>query len=475
MSQDRTAIWWVRRDLRLTDNQALYAALAHGDNVLPVFVLDPRLVGSPFNGEKRTAFLHGGLRILDDDLKSRGSRLVLLHGQPEDVLPALVQETGTSAIFAEEDYSPFARRRDDAVCRLLPLLQLTSGASALPVGLVRKADGDPYVVYTPYKRQWLEQRLPAKEDVIPAPDSVPTHSTVDGDEIPSAPTLPPSVPFAPGEAEAQERLKHFVMGKDAPVYHYASRRDLPAADDTSRLSPYLRLGMISARRAVVAARYAIHNAANADARKSAETWLSELIWRDFYMSVLHYFPHVRSGSFRPEFDAIAWRNDEDEFAAWCEGRTGYPFVDAAMRQMRQIGWMHNRARMVVASFMVKDLLIDWRWGERWFMQQLVDGDPAANNGGWQWAAGTGTDAAPYFRIFNPITQSEKFDANGDYIRRWVPELKEVPTKFIHAPWTMSLAEQKRSNCRISTDYPAPIVDHKVARQRTLDAYKKIRD
>ncbi|MCB0115079.1 MAG: deoxyribodipyrimidine photo-lyase [Caldilineaceae bacterium] len=475
MSDKRTAIWWIRRDLRLTDNQALHAALAHADNVLPVFVLDPRLVGSEFSGEKRTAFLYGGLRALDADLRGRGSRLILRTGKPEDVLPDLVQQTGASVIFAEEDYSPFARRRDDAVRRFLPLLQLTGGVSALPVGLVRKADGDPYVVYSPFKRQWLDQRLPVKADVLAAPEMIPTDTEIASAEIPDAPSIHEDVPFAPGEVEAQERLRRFAVGKDAPIYGYAARRDLPAEDGTSSLSPYLRFGMISARRAVVAARYAVDHAAGAEQRKGAETWLSELIWRDFYISVLHYFPHVRGGSFRPEYDSIAWRNDEDEFAAWCEGRTGYPFVDAAMRQLRRSGWMHNRARMVVASFLVKDLLIDWRWGERWFMQHLVDGDPAANNGGWQWAAGTGTDAAPYFRIFNPVTQSEKFDADGAYIRRWVLELADVPEKYIHAPWTMPAADQKRAKCHIGEDYPAPIVDHKAARQRTLDAYKVIGD
>jgi deoxyribodipyrimidine photo-lyase len=233
--------------------------------------------------------------------------------------------------------------------------------------------------------------------------------------------------------------------------------------------------MVSARQAVVAALEAIEAAPNDQARKGAETWLNELIWREFYIAVLYHFPRVRRNSFRPEYDQIHWENDEDAFTAWCEGRTGYPVVDAAMRQLVQTGWMHNRARMIVASFLVKDLLIDWRWGERWFMQHLVDGDPAANNGGWQWTAGTGTDAAPYFRIFNPVSQGRKYDPRGAYVRRWLPEMVRVPDQFIHQPWTMPLEEQQSAECYIGQDYPAPIVDHAWARQRTLAAFTQARE
>ena len=232
--------------------------------------------------------------------------------------------------------------------------------------------------------------------------------------------------------------------------------------------------MLSPRLAALGAYRAIDAAPTADARKGAETWLSELIWREFYHSIQHHFPHVRRSSFRPEYDRIAWSNDEADFAAWCAGRTGYPIVDAALRQLVQIGWMHNRARMIVASFLVKDLLIDWRWGERWFMQHLVDGDPAANNGGWQWSAGTGTDAAPYFRIFNPVSQGQKFDPDGVFVRRWVPELAHVTDQHIHQPWLMPQNEQIRSGCVIGVDYPAPIVDHAWARSRVLAAFQAVK-
>ena len=226
------------------------------------------------------------------------------------------------------------------------------------------------------------------------------------------------------------------------------------------------------RQAVVFATQAIALAPDSPNRKSAETWLNELVWREFYLSILYHYPHVRQRNFRSQYDAICWENDPEAFEAWCRGRTGYPIVDAAMRQLLQSGWMHNRARMIVASFLVKDLLIDWRWGERWFMQHLVDGDPAANNGGWQWTAGTGTDAAPYFRIFNPILQSKKFDPHGIYIRRWLPQLAAVPDKFVHEPWRMTAEIQKQAKCRIGHDYPHPIVDHAAARKRTVAAYKR---
>jgi deoxyribodipyrimidine photo-lyase len=233
--------------------------------------------------------------------------------------------------------------------------------------------------------------------------------------------------------------------------------------------------MVSARKTVVSATGAIEAAPNPEARKSAETWLNELIWREFYINILHHFPQVCGSSFRPEYDRIAWENDAGAFEAWCEGRTGYAVVDAAMRQLVETGWMHNRARMIVASFLVKDLLIDWRWGERFFMQHLVDGDPAANNGGWQWTAGTGTDAAPYFRIFNPVLQGKKHDPDGVFARRWLPELARMPDRFIHEPWKTPLDVQRVVGCVIAQDYPAPLVEHAWARERTLGAYRMARE
>ena len=272
----------------------------------------------------------------------------------------------------------------------------------------------------------------------------------------------------PGEAAARRRLEQFLA---EPAADYDDKRNRLDLDGTSRLSPYLRFGMVSARAAAVAAQNAQAEAREGARAKGLSTWLNELIWRDFYIHILYHFPHVRHTSFRETLRDIPWRNDPAEFDAWCNGQTGYPVVDAAMRQLRQTGWMPNRARMIVASFLVKDLLIDWRWGERWFMNQLIDGDPAANNGGWQWTAGTGTDAAPYFRIFNPVTQSHNFDPEGAYIRRWVPELAAMPSPAIHEPWRLKPQAQQALGCLLGRDYPQPILDHATARERTLAAYR----
>lgn len=469
-----TAIWWIRRDLRLTDNQALNAALSYAEQVVPVFIFDPCLLSSPYVGLKRLAFLLEGLRHLDSELQARGSYLVVRRGDAWDELVALLAESGADVIFAEEDFSPYARRRDARIGEELPL-RWVSGLSVHPPGTVLKTDGTPYIVFTPFSRAWRSLPSPGANSVPVAPRHIPTPPGLPGRPIPTEPALPSTVPFPAGDVEAQHRLIAFADGEDAPVYRYAETRDRLDLDGTSALSPYLRFGMLSARQAVVAALAAIESALNPEARKGAESWLNELIWREFYLHILHHFPGVRRESFRGELREDSWDNDEAAFAAWCAGRTGYPVVDAAMRQLAQTGWMHNRARMVVASFLVKDLLIDWRWGEHWFMQHLVDGDPAANNGGWQWTAGTGTDAAPYFRVFNPVLQGQKFDPQGAYVRCWLPELARVPGRFIHQPWRMPLEVQREAGCTIGRDYPAPIVDHAWARERVLAAYAQARE
>jgi deoxyribodipyrimidine photo-lyase len=466
-----TAIWWVRRDLRLHDNEALRAALAHGGCVAPVFVLDPALLAAPDISRKRLAFLFGGLRSLDAELRVRGSRLVVRRGDPAAELALLAAETGAQALYAEADPWPYGQRRDAAVAARLPL-RLVHGLTVHPFDLIRKADGLPYTIFTPFSRAWKALPQPGSARLWSPPELLPA---VPDDlwslPLPDEPVVPSGLPFPPGEAEALRRLRTFTDGIAAPIWNYDSDRDRMDLDGTAQLSPYLRFGMVSAVRAAVAARQAMHVAADTAARKSAETWLNELIWREFYMAVLYHFPEVLQHEFQAGLRGIPWRNDAAEFAAWCEGRTGYPVVDAAMRQLVTTGWMHNRARMIVASFLVKDLLLDWRWGERFFLQQLVDGDPAANNGGWQWTAGVGTDAAPYFRVFNPLLQGAKFDPNGDYVRRWVPELAGVPAKFVHEPWRMPPEVARACGCVIGRDYPAPIVDHPMARERALAAYK----
>ena len=463
-----TAIWWIRRDLRLADNQALAAALSSADEVVPVFVLDPALLGSGYVADKRLGFLFAGLRVLDADLRRLGGRLLVRRGNPAAVLAALRHEVHAGPIYAEADVSPYAQRRDAAVARVAPL-SLVEGLTVHSPDAVLRDSGDPYVVYTPYSRAWRALPMPDRAELLSAPGAISVPQGISGEAIPEMPSQTDLGGFPAGEAEAQQRLARFA---GSGVYAYREDRERMDLDGTSRLSPYLRLGMVSARQVAVAALEALGTAETHAGRAGAQTWLDELIWREFYISILYHFPEVRHQSFREAYRELHWENDPALFCAWQEGKTGYPIVDAAMRQLSVTGWMHNRARMIVASFLTKDLLIDWRWGERHFMQHLIDGDPAANNGGWQWSAGTGTDAAPYFRIFNPVLQGAKYDPDGVYVRRWVPELSGVATRLIHKPWIMTPEAQRQAGCVIGSDYPAPIVDHTIARNRTLAAYKQ---
>ncbi len=445
-------IWWIRRDLRLTDNAPLHAALQAG-SVLPVYLLDPRLESL---SSRRRNFLYAGLHALDRDLRARGSYLVLRRGHPLDALRALLAETGATRILAERDFTPFARQRDAVIARQLPLT-LLDGQTVHPPESLIKPDGTPYTVYTPYAKAWKARLIPIH--LLPAPEIIPTPAGILSDPLP--PFHADSV-FPAGERAALQRLEDFLSG---PIWDYADLRNRLDLDATSRLSPYFRFGMIGLRQAVHAVRQIMAEPHHKPLR-GPETWLNELIWREFYIQILYHFPHVTQTAFRAELADIPWCNDESDFIAWKEGRTGVPLVDAAMRQLLETGWMHNRARMIVASYLVKDLLIDWRWGEAWFMETLIDGDPAANNGGWQWTAGVGTDAAPYFRIFNPVLQSRKFDPHGDYIRRWLPELRHLDSQTIHAPWQIGI--------RVP-GYPAhPLIDHEAARERTLQAYQRLR-
>jgi deoxyribodipyrimidine photo-lyase len=450
-----TTIHWFRRDLRLDDNTGLNAAIRGSSHLLPLFILDETLLHtSRGGGGMRVGFLLESLTALDEQLRQHGSRLVIRRGQPTQVLSELAQATGARRITYNRDYSPYARQRDPQAEAFLRGLGLT--VESYPDLVMHEFDEvlnqeKPLHVFTPYRKRWETLPKPAPQALLmPLPSlppdldagPLPTLADLNGQAAPQAITQA-------GELQAQRQLAHFI---EHGLAAYADERNNLDKDGTSILSPHLRWGSLSIRRC--------YQAASQVGGKGAEVWISELVWREFYQMILAWYPQVLKSSFRPQYDAIPWENNEDWFGAWCEGRTGYPVVDAAMRQLRQTGWMHNRARMIVASFLCKDLLIDWRWGERYFMQYLLDGDSAANNGGWQWTAGTGTDAAPYFRIFNPISQGQKFDPDGHYIQRWIPELADLPTEHLHTPW---LAPTPPA-------YPAPIVDHALQRDKALALY-----
>jgi deoxyribodipyrimidine photo-lyase len=443
------SIWWIRRDLRLTDNPTLHSAL-EGGSVIPVFILDPAFSSQ---SARRQSFLQEGLAALEKELRKRNSYLVIRSGKPVDILHHLIQETSATCIFAEEDYTPYARKRDALVASQLPL-QLILGQTVHHPEFVKKPDGKPYTIYTPYSKGWKSLLYEIK--LFPVPKTINTPVGIKSEPIPAFENNPL---FPAGEAEALRRLKDFTSER---MFSYSKDRNRMDLDGTSSLSPYLRFGMLGLRQTVRRAHQVWVGSGSAEEKHGAEIWFNELIWREFYIQILYHFPYVSKTAFKASLANIPWRNNEMEFAAWKEGRTGIPVVDAAMRQLKETGWMHNRARMIAASFLVKDLLIDWRWGEAWFMENLLDGDLAANNGGWQWIAGTGTDAAPYFRIFNPILQSIKFDPEGNYIRKWVPELHKLGAKDIHAPWEKGIKV---------TGYPGkPIVDHGIVKERTINAY-----
>jgi deoxyribodipyrimidine photo-lyase len=442
-----TAIVWFRRDLRVHDHPPLRAALAAHDQVVPAFVLDPRLLEGRFASPARTAFLHDCLKELDAALRARGAGLVIRERDPATALPELATETNASAVYWAADVSPFATRRDARVGAALAGLDLheTEGNFCTDLGELK-----PYRGFTPYPRAWLKAE---RRQVRRAPHAIPMPKVRKG-RLPSRAQWATG-DFEPGEAAARKQLAAWAR---AGAEHYATTHD-DLAKASSRLSPYLHFGCVSAREVE-------------ERTAHAPEFRRQLAWRDFYGQLLLHHPVAATKELQPRYRELEWDEDDELLDAWREGRTGYPLVDAGMRQLRDSGWMHNRARLVVGSFLTKDLHLDWRAGERHFMRHLLDGDEANNNGNWQWIASVGADPAPYFRrLLNPTTQQQRHDPNGEYVRRWLPELRDVPVEHLAEPWKMTGEEQRAARCVIGRDYPHPIVDHAEERRRAIARYR----
>jgi deoxyribodipyrimidine photo-lyase len=463
------ALVWFRRDLRVNDHAALSDALRVADRVHCAFLFDTEILGPLPPGDARVTFIWESVRELKAALAARGGDLHVLHGRAERESPRLARRLGVASVHAARDYEPAAARRDAAVGARLAragiAFRTRKDQVIFELDEVRTRAGGWFSVFTPYRRQWLATLAPA--DLSPHRVTG-LRGRLAGPRAARLPRLDElgfrraELPLPAGMSGALRLWAAFRPR----LAHYARERDFPALGATSRLSAHLRFGTISIRRLVGAARVSRSTGAAA--------WLTELIWRDFYFAILAARPDVAGHAFRRKYDRLEWTRDERLWRAWRDGRTGYPIVDAGMRELAARGTLHNRLRMVVASFLAKDLGLDWRRGERHFAARLLDFDLAANNGGWQWCASTGCDAQPWFRIFNPVRQSERFDPEGRYILRWIPELARVPRRHLHAPWEMPADLQRAAGCRIGRDYPAPVVRHEEARRRTLARYAAAR-
>ncbi len=475
---------WFRRDLRVHDHAALSLALQQCQRVYCAFVFDRDILDPLPRADRRVEFIRACLVELDQDLRTLAGHeeagLIVQHGQAATVVPDLARQLGVQAVYAAHDYEPQAQSRDARVRGTLASLGIAlhtckdhvifEGREVLTGG------GTPYTVFTPYKRAWLArlQTTPPLEHAVaalasglaPRPEALRTPVPSLADIGFEGSTNPLRIPT--GSSGARHLLDDFLQRMD----QYHESRDYPALKGPSYLGVHLRFGTVSIRQLV-----ALAQARSAAGSPGAATWLSELVWREFYFQILANFPHVAGQAFRPAYDAIRWEEGthaEALFAAWCEGRTGYPIVDAAMAQLNQSGYMHNRLRMVAGSFLVKDLGIDWRWGERYFAEKLNDFELASNNGGWQWVASSGCDAQPWFRIFNPISQSKKFDPQGRFIRRYLPQLAALPDAALHAPWLASPLELAAAGVTLGSVYPQPLVTHDEARERTLARYAVVK-
>ncbi|MFN0050392.1 MAG: cryptochrome/photolyase family protein [Cytophagales bacterium] len=431
-SKTPISIFWFRRDLRLDDNAALFHALKSNYKVLPLFIFDTAILDKlEDRSDRRVTFIYLALQSIQAELAKIGSSLLVKYGNPAQIWAELMTEFDIKEAFTNHDYEPYARKRDRSIFDFLAVknikLNTFKDQCIFEYKEVLKDDGKPYTIFTPYSRKWKSTIKPFYLKSYPTEKYFSNFLQINPFEVPSLENM--------GFQHSGATFPSAEV-KDNLITNYTEQRNFPAIEGTSRLSVHLRFGTVS-----------IRNLAQ-KAYKLNETWLNELIWRDFYMMILWHFPHAAESAFRPEYNNIEWLNNEADFQAWCDGKTGYPIVDAGMRELNSTGFMHNRVRMIVASFLTKHLLIDWRWGEAYFAKKLLDFDLSANNGGWQWASGSGCDAAPYFRVFNPTLQTEKFDKNWIYIKKWIPEVAD--------PFR----------------YPKPIVNHEFARKRVLEAYQK---
>jgi deoxyribodipyrimidine photo-lyase len=480
LTEFEAGLMWFRRDLRVTDNAGLYHALKRCRRLYCVFVFDTAILAVLPRQDRRVVFIWDSVRELNGALAKRGGGMIVRHGNAREIIPMLAHELKADAVFTNHDYEPQAVERDAAVAAKLRhagrAFHTAKDQVIFERDEVLTGTGKSYSVFTPYKNNWLSKVNDFYLNAYPVDTYAQALVMPKKADAPSLETMgfDPHyrMPVAAGASGADQLFTEFLERID----NYHATRDFPAVKGPSYLSVHLRFGTISIRTLARAAWQRAMGGGNRDVHstRGAQTWLSELIWRDFYFQVLHHHPHVVDRAFKTEYDRIVWDNDKTQFAAWCEGKTGYPIVDAAMIQLNATGYMHNRLRMVVASFLTKDLGIDWRWGERYFAEKLNDFDLAANNGGWQWAASSGCDAQPYFRIFNPISQSQKFDSEGKFIKRYLPQLAKFHAEQVHTPWLVEPMLQRAAGCVIGVDYPRPVVAHDAARKRTLERYAVVK-
>ena len=470
-------VLWFRQDLRIADLPSLHAAARDGARVVPVYIHDEEAPGAWAPGGASRWWLHHSLASLAGDIAGRGGSLLLRSGSSAKVLRELCDESGAAVVHCSRRYEPWAARQEsdvhDALAAAGVTLRRFPGSLLHEPGSVVTKSGDPFKVFTPFWRA-------CRRESVSAPKAVPDvswHTGFASEDLADWGLLPSRPNWArgwetlwqPGEAGASRRLAEFL---DGAIEGYREQRDRPAVEGTSRLSPHLHHGEFSPRQ--VWALCEQRKAASSASADAIDKFQSELGWREFSYHLLHYFPSIPERAFKENFAAFPWNDNAEHLERWQRGQTGYPIVDAGMRELWQTGYMHNRVRMIVASFLCKHLLIHWRDGEDWFWDTLVDADLASNSASWQWVAGSGADAAPYFRIFNPMTQGEKFDGDGDYVRRWVPELAALPDRHLHAPWEAPAEVLEQAGVALGSDYPEPVVDHREARQGALDAYETVR-